>query len=70
MAFPGLSQEEMRAGLSHLEQAMFHHDQWYEGINRTLICGLAPDQRDAVDDAHRYCRFGQLLYGVAFKSMM
>ena len=52
MGFAGLSQDEMRAALSHLEQAMFHHDQWFEGINRTLICEIAPDQRDTVDDAH------------------
>jgi diguanylate cyclase len=63
MTLPRLSQEEMRTALSHLEQALFHHDQWFEGINRTLICGVAPDQRDAAPDAHRTCRFGQWLYG-------
>lgn len=70
MGFAGFSQDEMRAALTHIEQALFHHDQWYEGINRTLICGLAPDQRDAVEDAHRYCRFGQWLYGGATKTLM
>ena len=62
MPLPGLSQDEMRVALSQLEQALFHHDLWFEGINRTLICGQAPDQRDAAEDAHRNCRFGQWLY--------
>jgi diguanylate cyclase len=62
MTLPRLSQEEMRTALTQLEQALFHHDLWFEGINRTLICGLAPDQRDAAADAHRNCRFGQWLY--------
>ncbi len=70
MGFAGLSQDEMRAALSHLEQALFHHDQWYEGVNRTLICEIAPDQRDTADEAHRHCRFGQWLYGSASKSLM
>lgn len=69
MAFPGLSQENMRAALGVLEQALFHHEQWCEGLNRTLICGLTPDQRDVKDDAHRNCRFGQWLYGPGFGSL-
>jgi len=70
MTFPGLSQQEIRTALSQLEQAMFYHEQWFEGINRTLVCGLAPDQRDTVDEAHRHCRFGQWLYGGASKALM
>lgn len=70
MAFPGLSQDQMRSALSQLEQALFYHDQWYEGINRALICGLAPDQRDTVEEAHRYCRFGQWLYSAAAGALM
>jgi hypothetical protein len=34
MTFPGLSQEDMRVALGELEQALFHHEQWYEGLNR------------------------------------
>jgi diguanylate cyclase (GGDEF)-like protein len=59
----------MHAALGVLEQALFHHDQWYESLNRTLICGLAPDQRDVKEDAHRNCRFGQWLYGAGFGSL-
>ncbi len=69
MAFPGLSQESMRAALGELEQALFHHEQWLEGLNRAVICGLAPDQRDVKDDAHRNCRFGQWLYGAGVESL-
>ena len=63
MPFPGLSQDDMRKALGELDQALFHHDDWYEALNRTLICGLSADQRDVDEDAHRKCRFGQWLYG-------
>jgi hypothetical protein len=35
MPFPGLSQDEMRKALGQLEQALFHHEQWCEALNRT-----------------------------------
>jgi diguanylate cyclase len=63
MPFAGLSQDEMRMALNELEQALFHHEQWYEDLHRTLICTQAPDARDTQEDAHRKCRFGQWLYG-------
>lgn len=63
MPFPGLSQDEMREALGQLEQALFHHEQWCEALNRTLICGLSADQRDIEENAQRKCRFGQWLYG-------
>jgi diguanylate cyclase len=61
--FPGLSRDDMRQALGELDQALFHHDQWCEALNRTLICRLSPDQRDIEEGAHRRCRFGQWLYG-------
>ena len=63
MPFRGLSPEDMRRALTELDQALFNHEQWCEGLNRTLICGIAPDDRDLLDDAHCKCRFGQWLYG-------
>ena len=65
MPFPGLSHDDMRQALGELDQALFHHEQWCEALNRTLICRLSFDQRDIEDDAHRKCRFGQWLYGPA-----
>jgi diguanylate cyclase (GGDEF)-like protein len=53
----------MRSALSQLQQALFHHEQWCEALNTTLICSQAPDSRDVEDDAHHKCRFGQWLYG-------
>jgi len=64
MSFPELSHDDMRKALGELEQALFNHEQWCEALNRTLICGLAPDQRDIDEDAFRKCRFGQWLYGI------
>lgn len=63
MSFQELSHDEMRKALGELDQALFNHEQWCEALNRSLICGLAPDQRDTDNDAFRKCRFGQWLYG-------
>jgi diguanylate cyclase (GGDEF)-like protein len=63
MAFPELSHDDLRRALGELDQALFNHEQWYEALNRTLICGLAVDQRDIDHDSFRKCRFGQWLYG-------
>ena len=65
MPFADLSHEDLRKALSELDQALFHHDQWYEELIRTLVCGLSPDERDVVEDAHHNCRFGQWLHGAA-----
>jgi diguanylate cyclase len=62
MQFRGLTPDELRGALDELDQALFHHDQWHEELNRTLICGLPPDTRDTEENAHRNCRFGQWLY--------
>lgn len=63
MSFPGLSQNDMRNALAELEQALFHHEQWWEALSRTLICNLSPDQRDIDAQPQRKCQFGQWLYG-------
>jgi diguanylate cyclase (GGDEF)-like protein len=53
----------MRAALVELEQALFNHNEWCEGLYSTLICHLPADQRDVDADPHRKCRFGQWYYG-------
>lgn len=63
MQFRGMSPSDMRKALAELDQALFSHEQWREELNRTLICALAPDERDMSEDAHKHCRFGQWLYG-------
>lgn len=67
MAIPNLSDEQMRAALRELEQAIYNHDQWAETLYGTLICHLSPDERDISNVAHHMCRFGQWFYkaGVA-----
>jgi diguanylate cyclase (GGDEF)-like protein len=59
----------MRSTLDELDRAIFHHEQWHEDLNRTLICRLSPDRRDVNEDAHHNCRFGQWLYGPACKHL-
>lgn len=62
MAIPNIPAEQMRTALKELEQAVYNHEQWAEALYGTLICRLAPDQRDIKNDAHRNCRFGQWYY--------
>ncbi len=63
MATSNLSNEQLRAALNALEQAIYNHEQWAEELYGALICHLAPDQRDLGPDAHHACRFGQWYYG-------
>ncbi len=62
MAIFHLSDDQMRAALKELEQASYNHDQWAEILYGTLICRLAPDDRDTSKEAHQNCRFGQWYY--------
>ena len=62
MAVPNMSDEQMRTALKELEQAIYNHEQWAEGLFATLICRLTPDRHDTSGEAHRICRFGQWYY--------
>lgn len=62
MAIPNISNDFMRVALKELEQASYNHEQWAETLFGTLICRLAPDDRDISPDAHHMCRFGQWYY--------
>jgi diguanylate cyclase len=62
MPIPNMSHEQMRSALKELEQAVYNHEQWAEGLFGTLICHLAPDRRDIGEAPHRTCRFGQWYY--------
>ncbi|HEX8925895.1 MAG TPA: CZB domain-containing protein, partial [Terriglobales bacterium] len=63
MAVTNLTPDAMHKVLAELEQALFNHEQWCEGLYGTLICRLPPDDRDLAADAHQRCRFGQWYYG-------
>jgi len=63
MSVPSMPQEEMRTALGELDQAIYNHEQWCDALYATLICRLAPDERDIDAKAYRKCRFGQWLYG-------
>lgn len=62
MPIPNMTDEQMRTALKELEQAVYNHEQWAEGLYGTLICRLMPDRRDVGDAPHRICRFGQWYY--------
>lgn len=57
-----ISHKELDSVMVQIDQAIDNHAQWHHQLVRTLICKLAPDQRDTMDDAHTLCRFGQWYY--------
>jgi len=59
------STEELQAVMMQLDQAIYHHEQWSKGLDRTLICRVHCDQRDVSPEAHRQCQFGQWYYTYA-----
>ncbi len=64
-----VAQEELQAAVAQLEQAMYHHEQWYGALNRTLICRLPHDKHDVQPNAHHECRFGQWFYRHASQAL-
>jgi len=56
------STEELQTVLLQLDQAIYNHEQWSKGLDRTLICKSHCDQRDVSPEAHRQCQFGQWYY--------
>ncbi len=63
MALSFMSRDEMSTALRELDQALYLHQRWSEGVNGVLICHLAPDESDLADDAYRSCPFGAWYYG-------
>lgn len=49
-------------GLAQVEQALHHHNQWYDAIIRSLVCGLPSAPEDLDPEAHLHCGFGQWYY--------
>lgn len=64
-----LNQEELQNILGQLDHAMHNHQNWFEGITRTLVCRLPHDRRDVREDAHRECQFGQWYYQDASEAL-
>lgn len=60
-----LSPDELQPILGQLEQALSNHVEWFESLNRLMLCRLPYDLRDLREDAHRECRFGQWIYQYA-----
>lgn len=57
-----MSKDTMSAAISALEQALYMHEQWCNGVYCSLICRLPADERDLADLPHRRCPFGQWYY--------
>ena len=54
---------ELQTMISNVDQAIYNHDRWYEGLIATLMCHLPYDEHDVHEESFRRCRFGQWLYG-------
>jgi diguanylate cyclase (GGDEF)-like protein len=57
-----ITREELNATIQQLEQAIKNHEEWFESLNRQMVCRLTYDRRNTREDAHRECQFGQWLY--------
>ncbi len=53
---------ELHVLVSNINQAIYNHDRWYEGLIATLMCHLPYDEHDVHEESFRRCRFGQWLY--------
>ncbi len=60
-----LTTDELQSILTHLDQAIYNHEQWSRALDRTLVCRALYDQRDVDKEAHRQCQFGQWYYNHA-----
>jgi diguanylate cyclase len=54
---------ELQILISNVDQAIYNHDRWHEGVVATLMCHLPYDEHDVHEESFRRCRFGQWLYG-------
>lgn len=69
VALSFMTREEMSAALNALEQALFVHQKWSEDLFAVLVCRLAPDDADLLDDAYRTCPFGTWYYSSREQSL-
>lgn len=67
LSLNSIDRNELQKIVSHLDQALYNHKQWYNVFVRTLVCRLQGDNNDTLPDAHTRCRFGQWYYGDAPK---
>ena len=62
MTLNDVSREDIHKTVSQIQEALHNHQQWHNGLMRSLTCGLPADRHDISQDAHRECRFGQWYY--------
>jgi diguanylate cyclase (GGDEF)-like protein len=63
MSLSYISREDLQKSIEQLEQALYNHQVWYNGLTRTMICRLPGDEHDLAKNAYEHCRFGQWYYG-------
>jgi len=53
------SNEQLLNSIAQIDHALEKHEQWHNGIMRSLIARMEPDPADLSTDAHRHCAFGE-----------
>lgn len=57
-----INREEFSAIILQLDRAIRNHEEWFDTLNRQIVCHLPYDRRSVREDAHHECLFGQWLY--------
>jgi diguanylate cyclase len=65
MALNEVTRDELQGIIGQLKESLYNHQQWYNGLIRTLVCKLPADKHDTSLEAHTECRLGQWYYGKA-----
>lgn len=63
MELQNIGRDEIQGLLTHLDQALYNHQQWHNELIRIIACRLSPDAHDLLTGAYKECRFGQWYYG-------
>ncbi len=62
--FQRLTASELSSYSNELEQAIENHLRWLNGVNRSLVCGEAPERVNLLDAPHLHCHFGRWYHGI------
>jgi len=70
MSLTYTTREELQDILTHLDNALHNHLEWYKSLVRILVCRLPGNAQDMKPQSHRLCLLGQWYYKDAPKKLM
>lgn len=62
--FQQLTFNELEQYARELDLAVENHSKWLANLNRTLICNLAPEEKETSEQAYLLCQFGRWYHGI------